>query len=254
MTVPFFSIVTPVFNGEKYIEETIKSIINQSIDDYEYVIVDNLSTDNTLNIINKYSSKIHKIISEKDDGMYDALEKGFSFCKGKYFFWLNSDDFLKNKNVLKNLKKYLSINPDKEWLIGNTNFRYEKYNFDLKFFPYQYPQYVVKNGYAHNCLWGFIQQESTIFSKNLFYSVGGFKRNYKMAGDYYLWKDFATKQKPTSVKISLGVQRKWEGQLQNNLDFYYQEINKKKCFISFLKLFRFIYSFIYYLRSLLTKQ
>ena len=67
MKSPFFSIVTPVFNGEKYIEETINSVINQSINDYEYVIVDNLSTDNTTSIISKYSTKIHKIISEKDN-------------------------------------------------------------------------------------------------------------------------------------------------------------------------------------------
>ena len=54
MNSPFFSIVTPVFNGEKFIEETINSVINQSIDDYEYIIVDNLSTDSTPNIIKKY--------------------------------------------------------------------------------------------------------------------------------------------------------------------------------------------------------
>ena len=91
MSFPFFSIVTPVFNGERYIEETIKSVISQSINDYEYIIVDNLSTDNTPNIIKKYSSKINKIITEKDNGMYDAIEKGFSHCKGKYFYL-----FLKN--------------------------------------------------------------------------------------------------------------------------------------------------------------
>ena len=253
MKFPFFSIVTPVFNGEKYIEETINSVINQSIDDYEYVIVDNLSADNTPNIINKYSSKIHKIISEKDNGMYDALDKGFSKCNGKFFYWLNSDDFLKDKNVLKNLKYYLLNNPENEWLICNTNFRYEKYNFNLELFPYQYPQFIVKKGFAHNCNWGFIQQESTIFSKKLFYSVGGFKKNYKMAGDYYLWKDFAFKTKPTSVKISLGVQRKWEGQLQSNLDFYYKEIKKKKCFFKFFKFFRFIYSFLIFLRLIFIK-
>ena len=254
MNFPFFSIVTPVFNGEKFIEETINSVINQSIDDYEYIIVDNLSTDNTANIIKKYSTKIHKTIFEKDNGMYDALSKGFSKCRGKYFYWLNSDDFLKNNNVLKNLKNYLLTNPENEWLICKTNFRYQKYNFDLELFPYQYPQQIVKNGFAHNCNWGFIQQESTIFSKNLFYSVGGFKKNYKMAGDYYLWKDFASKKKPVSVLISLGVQRKWEGQLQNNLNFYYKEINKKKCFIRIFKLFRFVYSLLFYLRLLIIKK
>ena len=57
MNFPFFSIVTPVFNGEKFIEETINSVLDQSINDYEYLIVDNLSTDNTPNIIKRYSSK-----------------------------------------------------------------------------------------------------------------------------------------------------------------------------------------------------
>ena len=107
MTNPFFSIVTPVFNGETYIEETIKSVLSQSIDDYEYTIVDNMSTDNTKNIINKYSSNITKVISEKDDGMYDALNKGFASSRGKYFLWLNADDFLKNKDVLSKAKNYL---------------------------------------------------------------------------------------------------------------------------------------------------
>ena len=64
--------------------------------------------------------------------MYDALSKGFSNCKGKYFYWLNSDDFL-DINV-QNLKNYLLTHPENEWLICKTNFRYEKYNFDLEFF------------------------------------------------------------------------------------------------------------------------
>ena len=254
MSQPFFSIVTPVFNGEKYIEETIKSVIGQTTNDYEYIIVDNLSTDNTSEIINKYSSKIDKIISEKDSGMYDALEKGFSYCNGKYFYWLNSDDFLKNPNVLNKLRDYLKKYPELDWIIGKTNFRYEKYNFNLELFPYQYPQSIVKNGYAHNCAWGFIQQESTIFSKKLFYDVGGFKKNYKMAGDYYLWKEFSKKQKPVSVNFSIGVQRKWSGQLQNNLQFYYNEMNKKKCKFVFFKLFRFIYSYLIFLKLLILKK
>ena len=103
---PFFSIVTPVYNGEKYLEQTIKSVIGQTITDYEYIIVDNLSKDNSRKIIERYSSKIDKIIFEKDEGMYDALNKGFSNCKGKYLYWINSDDYLFNKDVLMNLKNY----------------------------------------------------------------------------------------------------------------------------------------------------
>ena len=87
--------------------------------------------------------------------------------------------FLKDNNVLKNLKNYLLTHPENEWLICKTNFRYEKYNFDLELFPYQYPKLIVQKGFAHNCSWGFIQQESTIFSKNLYYSVGGLKKIIK---------------------------------------------------------------------------
>ena len=88
MEQPFFSIITPVSNGEKYLEKTITSILNQSINDYEYIIVDNESDDNSKKIIEKYLSGITKFISEKDNGMYEALNKGFSNCTGKYFFWL----------------------------------------------------------------------------------------------------------------------------------------------------------------------
>ena len=107
-------------------EQTIKSVIGQTITDYEYIIVDNLSNDNSRKIIERYSSKIDKIIFEKDEGMYDALNKGFSNCKGKYLYWINSDDYLFNKDVLMNLKNYLIKNPHIEWLNGKTSFKYEK--------------------------------------------------------------------------------------------------------------------------------
>lgn len=254
MNRPFFSIVTPVFNGEKFIEETIKSVVNQSINDYEYIVVDNLSTDNTKNIINKYSSKITKIIFEKDDGMYDALQKGFNYSNGKYLYWLNSDDFLKNHDVLRNVKIYLEKNPQVEWINGNTCFKYENLNLLINLFPYQYPQNIIKKGLAHNCAWGFVQQESTIFSHRIFKEVGGLKKRYKMAGDYYLWKEFSKTKKLTAVNISIGVQRKWNGQLQSNLDFYYKEINKKKCKIALIKYVRIFYSILIFIKYLIFKK
>ena len=88
----YFSIVTPVYNRSQFLEKTIKSVISQQFKNYEYIIVDGGSKDKTLAILDKYKSKI-KLISEKDNGMYDALSKGFSIATGKYFMWLNSDDF-----------------------------------------------------------------------------------------------------------------------------------------------------------------
>jgi len=253
MERPFFSIVTPVSNGEKYLEKTITSIVNQSSKDFEYIIVDNMSTDNSREIIEKYLPSINKFISEKDDGMYDALNKGFSNCSGKYFFWLNSDDYLKNDYVLENIKKFLINNENIKWINCQTSFKYERLNFSLTFFPYTYPRKIIKNGLAHNCGWGFIQQESTMFSKELFTKVGGFNEKYKMAGDFYLWKKFSEISKLYPLNLPLGVQRKWEGQMQKNLKFYYAELNKSKCYFPILKYFRLFFSLVYFIISKVKK-
>ena len=80
-----FSIVTPVLNGEKFIEDAIQSITKQIYKNLEYIIVDGESTDKTMEIINKYKDKISKIIVSKDKTMYEALEKGFKEATGDYF-------------------------------------------------------------------------------------------------------------------------------------------------------------------------
>lgn len=87
------SIITPTYNSEKYLEKCILSILQQGCCEYEHIIVDGGSTDGTLSIIRKYE-KLYpmKWISEKDNGMYDAIAKGFKLASGDIFCWLNSDD------------------------------------------------------------------------------------------------------------------------------------------------------------------
>lgn len=77
----YISIITIVFNGEKYIEETINSVISQKNVDVEYIIIDGGSTDRTLEFIEKYRTQIHKVVSEKDNGIYDAINKGIACAK-----------------------------------------------------------------------------------------------------------------------------------------------------------------------------
>jgi glycosyltransferase involved in cell wall biosynthesis len=84
------SIVTPVYNGEKYIRETIESIANQSYKQFEHIIIDALSKDKTLEIIKEY--KHIKYLSEKDNGQSDAINKGFKMAKGEILAWQNADD------------------------------------------------------------------------------------------------------------------------------------------------------------------
>lgn len=92
---PLISIITVTYNSEKYLEETIQSVLNQTYENIEYIIIDGNSTDGTLDIIKKYDKHINIWISEPDDGMYDAINKGIELSSGKYFGVLNSDDLLK---------------------------------------------------------------------------------------------------------------------------------------------------------------
>lgn len=97
---PKVSIITVCYNSAKTIEDTIQSVINQTYDNIEYIIVDGLSTDNTLEIVNKYKEKITKVISEKDAGLYDAINKGIGLATGEIIANLNSDDFYIDNNVI----------------------------------------------------------------------------------------------------------------------------------------------------------
>jgi glycosyltransferase involved in cell wall biosynthesis len=96
---PLVSIITVVFNGEKYLEETIKSVLNQTYDNIEYIIIDGGSTDSTLDIIRKYEDKIDYWVSEKDKGIYDAMNKGISLCLGSIIGIINADDWYTKDSV-----------------------------------------------------------------------------------------------------------------------------------------------------------
>lgn len=96
---PLVSIITVVYNGEKYLEQTIDSVIGQSYSNIEYIVVDGGSSDGTLAIIKQYENQIHNWISEPDEGLYDAMNKGISMANGEIIGMINSDDWYEPEAV-----------------------------------------------------------------------------------------------------------------------------------------------------------
>lgn len=112
------SIITVVYNGAKTLEQTIKSVINQSHTNIEYIIIDGGSTDGTIDIIKKYEKDISFWISEPDKGLYDAMNKGISYAKGELIGMINSDDWYEPNAVELIVKSYIE-NPSKRIFHGD---------------------------------------------------------------------------------------------------------------------------------------
>mgnify|MGYP006105608339 CR=1 FL=1 len=112
------SIITPTFNSQKTINENINSILIQNYKNWEQIIIDNLSTDNTLSIIKKFNNHKIKIISEKDKGIFDAINKGILNSTGEIISILHSDDFFFNKDALTNVVNNF-LNPEINAVYGN---------------------------------------------------------------------------------------------------------------------------------------
>lgn len=111
-TIPIVSIITPVLNGSKFIEQAITSVTNQKYCNIEYIIVDGGSTDGTIDIIKKYESRVTKWISEPDEGISDAFNKGINLSKGELIGIVNSDDWLEPDAIEKVVNKYLENSCD----------------------------------------------------------------------------------------------------------------------------------------------
>lgn len=114
-TYPKFSIITITFNAEKTLETTIQSVISQTYSHIEYILVDGASTDGTLKIAQKYAPHIHHMVSEPDNGLYDAMNKGIELATGDYLCFLNAGDKLHKATTIEDAVErlqYRAILPD----------------------------------------------------------------------------------------------------------------------------------------------
>jgi len=171
-----FSIVTPTFNSEKYLEETIESVVSQAGCEIEYIIADGGSTDNTLGIIEKYKQYISHVLVGPDTGMYDGLRQAFSIASGDIYAYINSDDYYL-PGSLRSASYHFVANQNLKFLYGDYLCKYPnsstiakpKINWDYE---------IALNAYL------MIAQPSSFWSSDLYLHSGGLSSIYKCCGDY----------------------------------------------------------------------
>jgi len=177
------SIITPVFNNEDFIEECIKSVKSQSYPDVEYIVIDGNSTDGTLELLKKYENKI-KIVSEKDKGIYDAMNKGIKLAKGDIVGILNSDDVYFDKKVFKRVVDCFS---DK-----NIDACYGDLVFVKKNNLNKVVRYWKSGEYIESKLnYGWMPPHPAFFvRKSVYNKYGVFNLDFKLVSDYELMLRF----------------------------------------------------------------
>jgi len=169
---PLVSIITVVYNGESSIEKTINSVLDQTYTNIEYIIIDGGSSDNTLNIIERYSDRIDFWISEPDNGIADAFNKGISCCTGEIIGIINADDWYETGTVqiiVDNLKPYPAVYSGHMNLFDNKGEKLIKLH---KSRPERLSQTMR------------VAHPSTFVDKSVYEKAGIYSTDFKSAMDY----------------------------------------------------------------------
>jgi glycosyltransferase involved in cell wall biosynthesis len=175
-TRPLISIITVVYNGKKHLEQTIQSVLNQTYTNFEYIIIDGGSTDGTVDIIKKYENQINYWISEPDNGIYDAMNKGLAQAKGDYIGLLNSDDFYES-NALEIITNEIKTTPNTDVFFGNM--------FILNQNLQEKQLQTYKKGENLHKIFS-IWHPTVFVKKECYKKYGNFDTNFKIAADYEL--------------------------------------------------------------------
>lgn len=169
------SVITVVLNAAKSINESIRSVRNQSYPYIEYIIIDGGSTDGTLDVISEYRSRVKILVSEPDSGIYNAMNKGISLASGEILFFLNSDDYFCDNEVINDVVSVFNENPEIDLIFGNQIFDHGNSKTCLK-----QNFHISRKQLARMTI-----QHQTIFArKKLFEHTNGFSEQFKIVSDY----------------------------------------------------------------------
>jgi len=189
------SVITVVLNARATIEDTIVSVLSQTYKGIEYIIIDGGSTDGTLDIVNKYKDRISKIISERDKGIYDGMNKGIGFASGDIIGILNSDDIYADKFVLEKVVKAIDEN-NNDSCYGDLVYidKYDTNKIIRRWKSCEYKEDLLQKGW--------IPPHPSFFVKRSVYEeLGMYNLDFPLAADYDLMFRFLKRYKIKSCYI-----------------------------------------------------
>lgn len=181
------TVVTPCLNAEKTIQNTAESVLNQSYQDIEYIIIDGKSDDKTVEILERYKSDLRvKIISERDNGLYNAMNKAIQICSGEYIIFMNSGDSFCDNNVITDLVPHLNA----DIVYGNA----------IRVFQNQIIRETYRGKYKVTCmlLMGRMMCHQSVFTKTSIMRQYGFDEQYRICADY----DFIVRAKKNKCSMN----------------------------------------------------
>ena len=177
---PLVSIVTPSYNQSRYLEQTIQSVLDQDYPQIEYIVIDGGSTDESVEIIDRYVNQLAYWVSESDEGQTDAINKGFNRARGDILAWINSDD-LYQPGAIAEAVAYLTDHPEVGMVYGDANFIDEAGRVIGRFPAAQTSYHRLRRGYVH------IPQQTVFFRAHLWQMVGPLDPAFYFAMDFDLW-------------------------------------------------------------------
>ncbi len=178
--LPLVSIVTPSYNQAPFLEETIRSVLEQDYPHIEYLVIDGGSTDGSVGIIEKYAGQLAWWVSEPDLGQTDALNKGFTQAKGQILAWLNSDDTYL-PHAVSEAAAYLRDHPEAGMVYGDAYFIDRSGAVTGRFNARQTSYQRLRRGAVY------IPQQASFFRTSLWEQVGPLDPSFYFAMDYDLW-------------------------------------------------------------------
>ncbi len=208
MSDPTFSIVTPSFQQASYLEQTLRSVLEQTGPRIEYVVMDGGSTDGSAEIIRRHADRLAHWESCPDNGQYDAINRGFTHTSGEVMAWINSDDMY-TPWAFAVVAEIFAEFPQIEWLTTLCPLFWDEHGRVIKSATLdgfsrggflRGEHLPGSGGFAR----GFIQQESTFWRRSLWERAGGFiDARYRLAGDFELWARFYEHAELYGVKTPL---------------------------------------------------